>query len=64
MNLCSTTFEVNGQEETFAIFNGSDGAEYIDNVQSYSNTEPGIDLTSTSFLMWSWRMAGSPNPLP
>jgi hypothetical protein len=23
-----------------------------------------MDLTSTSFLMWPWRMAGSPNPLP
>jgi endoglucanase len=57
--------------DTFAIFNGNDGtykssdvAVYRDNVQSYSTTEPGIDLTSTSFLMWSWRMAGSPNPLP
>jgi endoglucanase len=57
--------------DTFAIFNGNDGAYnssdvsvYRDNVQSYSTTEPGIDLTSTSFLMWSWRMAGSPNALP
>jgi hypothetical protein len=51
--------------------NGNDGkyrlsndAVYKDNVQSYSTTEPAIDLTSTSFLMWSWRMAGRPNPLP
>lgn len=58
-------------KDTFAIFNGNDGtynssdvAVYRDNVQSYSTTEPGIDLTSTSFLMWSWRIAGSPNPLP
>ncbi len=57
--------------DTFAIFNGNNGtydradlAVYRDNVQSYSTTEPAIDLTSTSFLMWSWRMAGSPNPLP
>ena len=64
MNLCSTTFEVNGTEETFAIFNGPDGAQYLDNVQSYSNTEPGIDLTATSFLMFAWRMAGSPSSLP
>jgi len=56
--------------DTFAIFNGNDGkydssdvAVYQDNVQSYSTTEPAIDLTSTSFLMWSWRMAGSPSPL-
>jgi endoglucanase len=57
--------------DTFAIFNGNDGsynssdtAVYRDNVQSYSTTEPGIDLTSTSFLMWSWRLAGAPNALP
>lgn len=57
--------------DTFAIFNGNDGsynssevAVYRDNVQSYSTTEPAIDLTSTSFLMWAWRMAGSPSPLP
>jgi endoglucanase len=53
--------------DTFARFNGNDGAYnpgdpsvYQDNVQSYSTTEPAIDLTSTSFLMWSWRMAGKP----
>jgi len=59
--------------DTFAIFNGNDGsynssevAVYKDNVQSYSTTEPAIDLTATSFLMWSWRLAGAggPNPLP
>ena len=66
MNVCPA----NGAD-TFAIFNGNDGtynssdvAVYRDNVQSYSTTEPAIDLTSSSFLMWSWRMAGSPNPLP
>lgn len=53
--------------DTFKKFNGSDGifdpsnlAVYQDNVQSFSTTEPGIDLTATSFLMWSWRMAGQP----
>jgi endoglucanase len=52
----------------FKIFDGNDGtynpgnpAVYKDNVQSYSTTEPAIDLTSTSFLMWSWRLAGHPN---
>jgi endoglucanase len=57
--------------DTFKVFNGNDGdysnqkvAIYRDNVQSYSTTEPAVDLTSTSFLMWSWRMAGSPSPLP
>jgi endoglucanase len=66
MNLCPA----NGVD-SFAIFNGNDGtfssskvAVYRDNVQSYSTTEPAIDLTSTSFLMWSWRLAGSPNSLP
>ena len=53
--------------DTFKKFNGSPGkldrsqfAVYQDNTQSYSTTEPGIDLTSTSFLMWSWRMAKHP----
>ena len=48
--------------DSFAKFNGNDGAYdagavavYQDNVQSYSTTEPAIDLTSTSFLMWAWR---------
>jgi endoglucanase len=54
--------------DSFKIFNGNDGkfnasqvAVYRDNVQSYSTTEPAIDLTSTSFLMWSWRLAGHPD---
>jgi endoglucanase len=54
-------------EDPFKKFNGSAGpfdasqvAVYQDNMQSYSTTEPGIDLTATSFLMWSWRLAGRP----
>jgi endoglucanase len=54
--------------DPFQPFNGNDGefrlpeaAVYRDNVQSYSTTEPAIDLTSTSFLMWSWRMAARPS---
>jgi endoglucanase len=54
--------------DTFKQFNGSDGpfnesqyAVYRDNMQSYSTTEPAIDLTSTSFLMWSWRLALNPS---
>jgi endoglucanase len=50
--------------DRFRIFNGNDGvyqrsevAVYRDNMQSYSTTEPAIDLTATSFLMWSWRLA-------
>lgn len=62
MNLCPA----NGKD-TFAKFNGNDGpvnssvyTYYQDNMQSYTTTEPAIDLTATSFLMWSWRMAGRP----
>ncbi len=54
--------------DTFHKFNGNDGAfdasqiaVYRDNMQSYSTTEPAIDLTSTSFLMWSWRIAQRPS---
>jgi endoglucanase len=54
--------------DTFRKFNGNAGAfaasqmaVYRDNVQSYSTTEPGIDLTATSFLMWSWRLAQQPS---
>ena len=53
--------------DPFAQFNGnssgydlSDPNQYIaytDNVQSYSTTEPTLDLTANSFLMWSWRLA-------
>jgi endoglucanase len=54
--------------DTFKKFNGNSGtynrsqaAVFQDNVQSYSTTEPAIDLTSTSFLMWSWRLAKQPH---
>ena len=63
MNLCPA-----GGGDAFSVFNGNDGAYdsadvavYRDNVQSYSTTEPAIDLTSTSFLMWSWRLAKHPS---
>ena len=53
--------------DTFKKFNGNSGtynrsqvAVFRDNVQSFSTTEPAIDLTSTSFLMWSWRLAKQP----
>jgi endoglucanase len=55
--------------DTFAKFNGNSGSYdpnqtvlFQDNVQSFSTTEPAIDLTATSFLMWSWRMALQTNP--
>jgi len=54
--------------DTFKIFNGNNGkydasqtAFYKDNVQSFSTTEPAIDLAATSFLMWSWRLAQHPS---
>lgn len=54
--------------DTFRRFNGNDGAfdptqvaVYQDNMQSFTTTEPAIDLTATSFLMWSWRMARKPD---
>jgi endoglucanase len=54
--------------DTFKKFNGNDGAfdasqvaVYRDNMQSYSTTEPAIDLTATSFLMWTWRLAQHPS---
>jgi endoglucanase len=63
MNKCPTD-----GVDAFRIFNGNDGkynasqlAEYKDNVQSFSTTEPAIDLTATSFLMWSWRLARHPS---
>ncbi len=55
--------------DTFARFNGNPGpvdpnayTRYTDNVQSYTTTEPAIDLTASSMLMWSWRL--EPQILP
>ena len=63
MNLCPAD-----SSDAFEVFNGNSGAyddpiytHYQDNVQSYTTTEPAIDLTASSFLMWSWRMAGGPS---
>jgi endoglucanase len=62
MNLCPAD-----GSDAFEVFNGNSGAYddsiytyYQDNVQSYTTTEPAIDLTASSFLMWAWRMAGQP----
>ena len=49
--------------DTFAAFNGN-GAVYQDNVQSYSTVEPAIDLTASSFLGFSWQIAGAPSGTP
>ncbi len=49
--------------DTFAAFNGN-GAVFQDNVQSYSTVEPAIDLAATSFLGFSWEIAGAPSGTP
>jgi endoglucanase len=43
--------------DVYAAFNG--GAEFKDDVQSYSNTEPAVDLTATSPLAFAWQMSGA-----
>jgi endoglucanase len=43
--------------DTFAPFNGQH-AEWQDNMQSFSNTEPAVDLTATSPLAFARQMAG------
>jgi endoglucanase len=43
--------------DTFAQFNGQH-AEWQDNMQSFSNTEPAVDLTATSPLAFARQMAG------
>ncbi len=48
--------------DTFAQFNSN--AVYKDFVQSYSTVEPAIDLTASSFLAFSWQVAGAPSGTP
>jgi endoglucanase len=48
--------------DVFAQFNGK--AVYKDFVQSYSTVEPAIDLTASSFLAFSWQIAGIPSGTP
>ena len=45
----------------FARFNNA--AVYKDNVQSFTTTEPAIDLTASSLLGFAWQ-TGSASPLP
>ena len=52
----------NGADQ-FSQFNGN-GAVYKDNVQSFSTVEPAIDLTASSFLAFSWVIAGAPSGMP
>ncbi len=43
--------------DVYAAFNGH-GAQFLDNMQSYSNTEPAIDLTASSPLAFARQAAG------
>jgi endoglucanase len=46
-----------GGVDTYASFNGQ-GAVFKDNVESYPNTEPAIDLTAASPLAFAWQSLG------
>jgi endoglucanase len=46
-----------GGADPYAAFNGQ-GAVFKDNVESYPNTEPAIDLTATSPLAFAWQSLG------
>src|ERR1700687_652171 len=46
-------------DDPFEKFNGPD-ATYKDDVKYYSTNEPAIDLTASSFLAFSWQVAGAP----
>ncbi len=48
--------------DVFAQFNSK--AVYKDFVQSFSTVEPAIDLTASSFLAFTWQMAGAPSGTP
>jgi endoglucanase len=49
--------------DRLAAFNGN-GIRFKDSYIAYNNSEPAIDLTAPSFLLFSWRMAGGPVALP
>ena len=51
-----------GGADPYKVFTGN-GARFWDNPQNYANTEPAIDLTATSPLMFAWRIAHRPKPL-
>lgn len=48
--------------DVYSQFNSK--AVFKDFVQSYPTVEPAIDLTASSFLAFSWQMAGSPSGTP
>jgi len=49
--------------DVFAQFNNTK-AVYKDFVQSFPTVEPAIDLTASSFLAFSWQIAGGPSGTP
>ena len=50
-----------GGDGGYGRFNGG-GAVFSDNAQSYTTTEPAIDLTASSLLAFGWGAAGAPAP--
>jgi endoglucanase len=48
--------------DVFSQFNSK--AVYKDFVQSFPTVEPAIDLTASSFLAFSWQIAGAPSGTP
>jgi endoglucanase len=49
--------------DVFSQFNNTK-AVFKDFVQSFPTVEPAIDLTASSFLAFSWQMAGAPSGTP
>ena len=49
--------------DVFSQFNNTK-AVYKDFVQSFPTVEPAIDLTASSFLAFSWQIAGAPSGTP
>jgi endoglucanase len=43
--------------DVYGKFNGH-GAQFLDNVESYDNTEPAMDLTASSLLAFARQQAG------
>lgn len=52
-----------GGDGGYARFDGADGSLFSDDVESYSSTEPAIDLTASSLLAFGWGAAEAPAPL-
>jgi endoglucanase len=53
-----------GGGDSYARFDGGGGAVFTDNVESFTTTEPAIDLTASSMLAFAWQVGGAPVALP